>query len=308
MKLFILYENEDWMLPIRSALEDANLPYINWHIDEIIHIDYNTPPPIGLFWNRMSPSSHHRGHKNFAEKTAQILHWLEHHKRPIINGYRTWQLEINKMNQYMALSSEGIVIPRTIAIFEPNNIRSAALEIGFPLIMKHNCGGKGIGVSKLSNINDLEEFIISGDHKSPDGILLAQEYITPAEPFITRIEIVGDSLIYAVRVNTELGYELCPADSCVTSTQICPASDNGERFSIVPNFENQVVEQYKRFMQHNDISVAGIEMVTNIQGKIYTYDVNMNTNYNTTAESKIRINANKAVASFILAKLSTFKG
>ena len=52
-------------------------------------------------------------------------------------------------------------------------------------------------------------------HEPPvDGVALVQEYIAAPAPFITRAEFIGGRFLYAVRVDTSLGFELCPADAC----------------------------------------------------------------------------------------------
>ena len=33
MKAYIIYENEDWMPPLRTALDDASIPYEEWFIN-----------------------------------------------------------------------------------------------------------------------------------------------------------------------------------------------------------------------------------------------------------------------------------
>ena len=44
--------------------------------------------------------------------------------------------------------------------------------------------------------------------------MLVQEYVAAPEPFITRAEFVGGRFLYALRVDTSEGFELCPADIC----------------------------------------------------------------------------------------------
>ena len=39
----------------------------------------------------------------------------------------------------------------------------------------------------------------------------------------------------------------------------------------------------------NGIEVTGIEFIRDAQGRIYTYDVNTNTNYNTRAEARLGV-------------------
>lgn len=44
--------------------------------------------------------------------------------------------------------------------------------------------------------------------------------------------------------------------------------------------------RYEHFLKDSGIDVAGIEFIRDIHGKIYTYDINTNTNYNSEAEEK----------------------
>jgi len=61
MHAHIIYENDDWMPPLRAALHAADVPYDEWFIHEG-HFDVTEAPPNGVFLNRMSASSYTRGH------------------------------------------------------------------------------------------------------------------------------------------------------------------------------------------------------------------------------------------------------
>ena len=70
-KIHILHENSEWTEPLIEALEKRRLPYQDWFLDEGI-VDLKTEPPDGIFYNRMSASSHTRGHRYSPELTAAI--------------------------------------------------------------------------------------------------------------------------------------------------------------------------------------------------------------------------------------------
>ncbi|MGM0705912.1 MAG: alpha-L-glutamate ligase, partial [Bacteroidota bacterium] len=74
MHAHIIYENEDWMPPLRTALDNAGIPYDEWFINEG-HFDVTNAPPEGVFINRMSASSHTRGHTAGVAHTRQLLAW-----------------------------------------------------------------------------------------------------------------------------------------------------------------------------------------------------------------------------------------
>src|SRR3546814_7677805 len=161
-------------------------------------------------------------------------------------------------------------------------------------ITKHNRAGKGLGVQLFHSVKALEDYV-NGEAFEPsiDGITLIQEYIRAPEPYITRVEFVGGKFLYAVRVDTSLGFELCPADVCQVGDAFCPVGETAPatpapRFQIVQGFDNPIIERYRRFIAANGIGISGIEFITDGNGELYTYDVNTNTNYNSTTTSEKR--------------------
>jgi hypothetical protein len=250
----------------------------------------------------MSASSHTRDHRYAAEYTGMVLAWLERHGRTIVNDGRALRLEISKVAQYEALAKFGIRTPETLAVVGRDNIPAAASRLGFPLILKHNRGGKGLGVRLFLSSAALDEHLASPDFEEPvDGITLVQRYIQAPEPFITRLEFVGGRFLYAVRVDTSQGFELCPADACqvdaaAIGSATCPAVAPSEKFRIVDGYENPLIPTYERFLAANGIGIAGIEVIADHEGGTYTYDVNTNTNYNPDAEARAGLSGMRAIA------------
>jgi len=268
-------------------------------------LDLRSPPPQGVFYNRMSASSHTRDHRYAAEYTGAVLAWLERHGRTIVNDSRALRLEISKVAQYEALASFGIPTPETLAVVGRENIVSAAGALGYPLILKHNRGGKGLGVRLFLCRVALEEYLASLDFEQPvDGITLVQRYIQAPEPYITRLEFVGGRFLYAVRVDTSQGFELCPADACqVDATAIgsaaCPAVAPSEKFRVVEGYQNPLIPTYERFLAANGIGIAGIEVIVDGEGRTFTYDVNTNTNYNPEAEARAGVFGMRSIAQYL---------
>lgn len=288
-KIYVIHENEEWTTHLFRRFEELGLPYEDWFLNEGM-IDLNEAPPKGVFYSRMSASSHTRGHRFAPEMTESLLAWLEHHSRKVFNGSRALRLEVSKVNQYMALNAAGIRTPKTIAANGKDEILRAAKKIdASSFITKHNRAGKGLGVRLFHSIQGLEEYV-NGNEFDPsiDGITLIQEYIQAPEPFITRCEFVGGKFVYAVQVDTSEGFELCPADACRIDDLFCPVGEETEekpKFQVVENFNDPIIEKYQAFLQDNSIDVAGIEFIRNATGEIFTYDVNTNTNYNADAEA-----------------------
>jgi hypothetical protein len=114
-----------------------------------------------------------------------------------------------------------------------------------------------------------------------------QRYIEAPEPFITRAEFIGGRFLYAVRVDTSEGFELCPADACATGDgEFCPAVAPTEKFRIAEGFTHPLLPRMEAFLTANGIGVGAIEFITDRQGRTFAYDVNTNTNYNAEAERR----------------------
>ncbi|UYG97451.1 ATP-grasp domain-containing protein [Cytobacillus firmus] len=289
-KVYVIHENSEWTVHLTKRLEELGVPYEEWHLDEGT-LDLSAEPPEGIFYSRMSASSHTRDHRFAAEFSGQVLAWLEAHDRTVINGTNALKLEVSKVLQYLELNKSGVRTPKTIAAVGKQNILKAAEAFaGQPFITKHNRAGKGLGVQLFHSIEALKSYVEGPSFEEPvDGITLIQEYIQSPESYITRCEFVGGRFVYAVRVDTSEGFELCPADACQIGDIFCPVGEEVEekpKFQIIDDFEDETLEKYKEVLARNDIQVAGIEFIRNAEGDIFTYDINTNTNYNSDAEAK----------------------
>src|SRR6266702_3827772 len=172
--------------------------------------------PAGVFWSRMSASSHTRGHPHAKDQTRGVLSWLESHGRRVVNGRRVLELEMSKVDQLVALQAAGFDVPRTVAVAGTGELAAAARKLPAPFIGKHNQGGKGLGVHLFDSHEEFDAYLASPQYEPPvDGITLLQEYLRAAEPRITRAEVVGGEFIYAICADTAVGgVLLCPADAC----------------------------------------------------------------------------------------------
>jgi len=307
-RIYVIHENDAWVEPLRAAFAELRLPYGEWFIAQGM-LDLGSEPPHGVFYNRMSASSHTRGHRYAAELTGGYLAWLEAHGRRVVNDSRALALEVSKMAQYAALGREGIRVPRTIAAVGRDEIVAAAKTIGGRFITKHNRAGKGLGVRLFDDVDALARYV-DGDafEDSVDGVTLIQQYIESPDASITRVEFVGGRFLYAVRVDTSQGFELCPADVCQIDDAFCPAGTAPPaptpRFQVMAGFAHPIVERYRRFLADNGIGVAGIEFIRDRSGELYTYDVNTNTNYNADAEREAGVSGMRAIASYLGSELA----
>src|SRR3954454_21013019 len=300
-RVYVIHENDEWVVPLRKNFEARGIPFAEWHLDEGI-LDLRATPPPGIFYNRMSASSHTRDHRYAPELTGAVLAWLKGHGAIVVNGERALQLELSKVAQYESLRKFGIETPQTLAVVGMENIAKAARRLGYPVILKHNRAGKGLGVRLLLSAAALDEHLASGGvEPSIHRITLVQRYIKAPQPFITRVEFVGGKFLYAVRVDTSQGFELCPADACqidaaAIGDAACPAVAPAEKFRIVENYRDPLIPTYERFLAANGVGIAGLEVIVDRDGRGFAYDVNTNTNYNPDAEARAGLFGMRAIA------------
>jgi hypothetical protein len=295
VQVHVIHENPDWYPPIAAALDAAGVPHAQWVLGDTM-LDLDAAPPAGVFWSRMSASSHTRGHPHAKDQTRGVLSWLEAAGRRVVNGRRVLELEMSKVEQLTALRAAGFDVPRTVAVAGRSELRAAARKLPAPFISKHNQGGKGLGVRLFECHDEFDSYLGSPDYEPPvDGITLLQEYLRAAEPRITRAEIVGGEFIYAITADTELGgFQLCPADACAVGEQ-----PSGDLFALREGFDGPIVGAYLDFARRQGIEIAGFEFIETADGRLVTYDINTTTNYNAGIEAVAPRSALEAVAAFL---------
>ena len=295
MTVHVLHENPEWMPPFAAAFAAEG---VDW--DETLvtggSLDLTAAPAEGLWWSRMSASAHTRGHTAAAEHARALLDVLEAHGRRVVNGRAVLDLELSKLRQLALLRAARIAVPRTVAVVggRPDDVLAAAATVGLPVVVKPNRGGKGLGVTRFDSVDELAA-ALPGLDEPVDGVLLVQEYVEPARPRITRAEIVGGELVYAITADTERGgFQLCPADACAVDGT--PASLFALRTEPLPS---GLADAYESFARWHGLEVAGFEFIETADGRAVTYDVNTNTNYNPDVEAVASRSAARAVARYL---------
>ena len=298
MRVHVIHENDEWLPPFAAAFDAAGLPWEPWHLNGDV-MDLDAPPPPGIFWSRMSASSHTRGHLHAKEHTRSVLSWLEGHGRTVVNGRRVLELEVSKVDQHSALRAAGFDVPRTFAVVgDLTRASEVARRLPTPFISKDNQGGKGLGVRRFDSHEAFDDYLANEMVPPVDATLLLQEFLEAAEPRITRVEVVGGEFLYALSADTSAGFELCPADACAVDDAFCPA-DGGARFRLRRDFDARDAAPWVDFARRWGISIGGFEFIETRDGRRVTYDVNTNTNYNTDVEAEAGRSGPTEIARFL---------
>lgn len=298
-KVYIIHENWEWTEHLVKWLNEKQIPYEDWNLTSGV-LNLSEEPPKGIFYNRMSASSHTRGHRYSPEYTDQVIKWLEFHGRTVVNGSDAIELEISKVKQYLSLEKAGIKTPKTVAVLGRENLVDAADQLNiYPLITKHNRAGKGLGVQLFNNKEELKAYV-DGPLFEPsvDGITLLQQYIQSTDGRIHRSEFINQKFLYTVSIDSSDGFKLCPADECVIGEQ-SEVLETSSKFKIIDPLPEERQKAYEFFLRESNINVAAIEWVQNIEGDIFVYDVNTNTNYNSSAEEAVNVFAHEHLATYL---------
>lgn len=291
--IYILYENEAWVTKLVNTLSAQNIPHTKWDLSQKT-INLHQPPPHGIFLNKISASAHLRNNNHIPEFALNIIKWLESNNQILVNGSNSLQLELSKVNQYIALQHNNILTPKTYFSTSQKKLLEVAKEFASPFLIKPNRSGTGAGIKKCKDAKELAQYFKSKEHSKPvDGIYLIQEYIQSPTPTIKRLEFIGGKFLYALDVNTSDGFMRCPADAC-------SLDDENPLFQIDTNYEHPIIEAYEQFLIENKIDIAGIEYIIDKNDNIYTYDVNTNTNYNAEAESMAGINGIQTLVNYLI--------
>ena len=126
----------------------------------------------------MSASAYLRGNAQGIFFTRDYLAHLDRIGMRVINGCKAFSLEISKAAQLALLHSLGLAKPRSRIVNYATQAVPAAQEIGFPVIVKPNIGGRGAGIMRFDSAPALERAAATGEIGfGIDNTALVQEFL-----------------------------------------------------------------------------------------------------------------------------------
>ncbi|MBA2744421.1 MAG: ATP-grasp domain-containing protein, partial [Chthoniobacterales bacterium] len=284
----IYYEHPDWFRPLFAELDRRGTPYIKLDARRFLYDVTAQRNGYALLFNRMSASAYLRGHGHAVLFTRDYLSHLERCGMRVINGAEAFSYEISKAAQLSLLQSLGIAFPRSRIVNHVDESRAAAAELGFPLIIKPNVGGRGAGIVRLNSAAELDQALAGGMiDLGIDNTALVQEFIPARGGHIHRVETLGGKFLYAMKVfTTGENFNLCPAEICQTENAaaegaICLADGPKAGLKIEPYQPHaDVIEMVERIVAAGGIDVGGIEyIIDDRDGRLLFYDINALSNF-----------------------------
>ena len=285
----IFYEHPDWFRPLLATLERRGYPFVR--VDAAAHAydPSERSAPYALVFNRASPSSYTRSRR---QVTFHTLQWLRHLERigvPVVNGSKVYTMEISKAAQLEILEELRIPYPASRVVNHASQVPAAAQGLRFPLLVKANIGGSGAGITRFDDADQLAAAVRAGRLEfGVDDTALVQEAAPLRGGAITRVEVLGGEILYAIRVFPEVGsFNLCPADACQTAggqelaRAACAlvAPRNGmrvEAYDAPPEIKDAVLAIAAR----TGLDIGGVEyLIDDRDGKPCVYDINALSNF-----------------------------
>ena len=241
-----------------------------------------------LLFNRMSPSAWTRGKAHSIFYTLNYLAHLEQTGMRVVNGSHAFRVETSKALQLSLLQSLGLPYPRSRVINHALEAPAAAQGLRFPIVVKPNIGGSGVGIVRFDSLEQIEAAAQNGSISlGLDSTGIVQEYVPARGGHIVRVETLGYNYLYGIKVFTSgETFDLCPMDICKTTdgaelqtTCVVEGAKTGLR---VEGYQPppEIARAVENIFRAAKIEVGGAEyMVDNRDGKLYFYDVNALSNF-----------------------------
>ncbi len=312
--LVILFEHPEWQKPLFAALRHRGVQFGIFDLKRGC-FDPDRVPEAPLYFNQASPSAYVRGNTRAVPLALSLMRSLELGGARVLNGSRAFALELSKSTQAALMKQLGISHPRTLAF---NDVEAALAAWGdsWPALLKPEQGGSGARMYLLQSAGELVRVLRDRpDLWLPDNLLTLQEYFAfDSSQGIVRMEFLNGELLYAMRVVSHGGFNLCPSESCnpedggsQCGLPLDPAIQPVE-FYPYKGVPADAVEAGKRIMVAGGLDIGGIEYLDAPDGRMVFYDINANSNLRAPVARAFGFDPFERVADFLVAQIQNVSG
>lgn len=273
--LAILYEHPDWFRPLFAALDRRGVAYEAIGLGDHCFDPADPSVPAPLILSRVAMSAFLRDPEHGIFYAQSLLaHWEANGAR-VLNGANVLALDSAKARQLSLLAGLGLDVPATRVVHRREDVPAAARGLRFPVLVKANLGGSGAGIVRYDDRAALEA-AVAGHFlpESADKVLLVQEYVPPRDGRILRLETLGGCFLYALGIETDGRFDLCPAEACVAA----PDRTAVAMKAIEPGAD--LVQAAERIAEAAGLDLGGIEVVVDDRdGVPRFFDINALSNF-----------------------------
>lgn len=256
MAIAIIYESEEWSnIYLKDYLRNKGFDvyFINFEEAVFDAAFFNTSK---LIVNRIFPSSYFRGHVKTYFKGLDFMEELEGKGIPMINSYQALRYDFDKVLVCHTLDRHKIRTPEvycTTGNFSLDKIK-------FPCIVKPNRGGRSQYTKKVTNPEDLFEFL----KNLPAIEFIFQEYIDSIDDYTLRIEAIDGEIFSAVKRSMD--------ESGISSYH------RGALYEHIYKLDKAIEDMVIEALRVLDIKMGGIDLIVSKEGP-YIIDVNATSNF-----------------------------
>ena len=312
--LIVLHEHPEWQKPLFAALTRRGVSFEPFDLTQAAfsNVEALRAP---VYFNQASPSAYLRGNTRAVPLALAYMRSLELRGARVLNGADVFALELSKSAQATLLRTLGIDCPRSITFNDPRALHAYAAEIRWPALLKPDQGGSGARIQMVDSQAHVEA-IFSRDPGMwlPDNLFVLQEYL-PHDPErgITRLEFLGDELLYAMRVVTHGRFNLCPspvcnpddgAGSCELPSEPTPISAPPVEFYPFREVPQDAVDTAQRIARAARLDIGGIEYLETVDGRRVFYDINANSNLRPSVAEAFGFDPFERVVDFLAGQLA----
>ena len=311
--LVVIHEHPEWQKPLFDALGRRGVSYAPFDLKQAAFDNVETPV-ASLYFNQASPSAYVRGHARAVPLALAYMRTLERRGARVLNGADVFALELSKSAQATLLQTLGIDTPRSITFNDVRALRSYEQTITWPALLKPDQGGSG---ARIQVVNSLEEvdavFAADPNVWLPDNLFLLQEYLLhDPDAGIVRLEFLGGTLLYAMRVKTHGRFNLCPSPVCnpddgdgACEVPAAPAASAPPvEFYPYPDVPREAVETATAIVRAARLDVGGIEYLETPDGRRVFYDINANSNLRPSVAAAFGFDPFERVVDYLQKQLS----
>jgi len=200
MKIAILHQDLEWAeeelqrqfqsRDIQTGLYDVRTTTV----DDLIGYD--------LVLNRVYASVANR---NWRDNIASLdlLHELESEGIPCLNSLHTTKVDYSKAYSAEVMMRKGVLTPKTILLAngETSPAYRFASNVGYPLVVKRDMGGRGKDLVRVNNEQELRQTLdnmFSPGYQAQYGAgIVVQEFLHSVGNYDCRIAIIDGELAFA---------------------------------------------------------------------------------------------------------------
>jgi glutathione synthase/RimK-type ligase-like ATP-grasp enzyme len=204
MKITILHHDlEPAESKLRDLFEDRGVIV---DLVDVRDADFDLLKGSDLIINRVYSSVASRDYASVVE-TLSLLKKLESSGVECLNSYIASLYEYSKFDAYKVLSEQGVLTPSSIFVDFEDNIDSvcgkAVEELGMPIVIKRNCGGRSQDISRVNSEKELnkvlrEKFESAKENGYGGGFIL-QEFIRSSRDFDCRLGVINGEFSFSYK-------------------------------------------------------------------------------------------------------------